>query len=459
MSRRMDRKIALIGGGGVRTPLLIFGVNEAAEPLSCRELVLFDPDESRLRIMAELGRGIVAREGGELRVRETTSIEDAVEGADFVLNSVRIGGIATRAADELTAIKHGYPGQETTGPVGAAMALRTVPVALEQARLVKRLSPQGWIVNFTNPAGLITQAIMSHTGARVVGICDTPTELFHRIALALGAPPGEVLCDYVGLNHLGWVRRVRLRGKDVTEQLLGDDALLSQLYSAPLFDFEMIRALRLIPTEYLFFYYSRRRALENQRRQGSSRGAEVEKLNAALIETLAKRLGSGDRDGAIAAYVAYLNRRSGSYMKLEAVAGSALDNEQPYDGEPFRVATGYHRIALDVMCALTGTQPANIVVNVRNTGAVPDLPADDVVETACRISEDSITPLPVDPLPDAVLGLVHSVKAYERAAIKAASGGSPLSARKALLIHPAIGEWEPTAALLHDLFHPMCVHC
>lgn len=458
MRRPMDRKIAVIGGGGVRTPLLIFGVNEAAELLGCREMVLFDPDEKRLRIMAELGRTIVAREEGELRVREATSIEDAVEGADFVLNSVRVGGIATRAADELAAIKHGYPGQETTGPAGAAMALRTVPVALEHARLVKRLSPSGWIVNFTNPAGLITQAIMSHTGARVVGICDTPTELFHRIAHALGAKPHEVLCDYAGLNHLGWVRRIRLRGEDVTDRVLNDDAVLGQLYSAPLFDFDMIRALRLIPTEYLFFYYSRRRALENQRRQGSSRGAEVERLNTALIETLASRLASGDRDGAIGAYVAYLNRRSGSYMKLEAAGGSALD-EVPYDGEPFRVASGYHRIALDVMTALTGARPADIVVNTRNAGAVPDLPADDVVETSCRISNNSITPLPIDPLPDAVLGLVQSIKAYERASIEAACGGSPLSARKAFLIHPAIGEWEPTEALLHDLFHPMCAHC
>lgn len=458
MSRPMDRKIALIGGGGVRTPLLVFGINEAVEQLGCREMVLFDPDRERLAVMAELGRAIVAREAGELRVREAESIEDAVEGADFVLNSVRVGGIATRASDELTSIKHGYPGQETTGPAGAAMALRTVPVALEQARLVKRLSPNGWIVNFTNPAGLITQAVMSHTGARIVGICDTPTELFHRIALALQATPDEVLCDYVGLNHLGWVRRIRLRGEDVTERVLNDDALLAQLYSAPLFDFEMIRALRLIPTEYLFFYYSRRRALENQRRQGSSRGTEVEKLNGTLLETLAGRLRSGDRDGAIAAYVAYLNRRSGSYMKLEAQAGSALDSER-YDGEPFRVASGYHRIALDVMSALTGARPATIVVNVRNAGAVPDLPADDVVETACRIDKNSITPLPVAPLPDATLGLVQSIKAYERAAIEAACGGSQLSARKALLIHPAIGEWEPTQALLHELFHPTCVHC
>jgi 6-phospho-beta-glucosidase len=435
MSKPMDRKIALIGGGGVRTPLLVFGVNEAAELLGCREMVLFDPDAKRLALMAELGRAIVAREEGELRVREATSIEDAVEGADFILNSVRVGGIATRAADELTAIKHGYPGQETTGPAGAAMALRTIPVALEQARLVKQLSPNGWIVNFTNPAGLITQAIMSHTGARVVGICDTPTELFHRIAQALGASPDEVSCEYAGLT------------------------LLSQLYSAPLFDFDMLRALRLIPTEYLFFYYSRRRALQNQRHQGSSRGAEVEQLNAALLESLASRLACGDRDGAIAAYVAYLNRRSGSYMKLEAAAGSALGTQEPYNGEPFRAASGYHRIALDVMTALTGARPATIVVNTRNAGAVPDLPADDVVETACRIAANSIVPQPVEPLPDAVLGLVQSIKAYERAAIEAATTDSPLSARKALLIHPAIGEWEPTEALLHDLFHPTCAHC
>ena len=459
MSLAMDRKIAMIGGGGIRTPLVIFGVNEAAAALGAREMVLYDPDAERLRIIAALGRAIVAREGGSLQVREASSIEDAVDGADFVLNSVRVGGIATRAADELTSIKHGYPGQETTGPTGAAMALRTVPVAIEQARLVERLSPEAWIVNFTNPAGLITQAVASHTKAKVVGICDTPTELFHRIAHALGASADEVVCDYVGLNHLGWVRGVRLRGEDVTDRVLDDDAILAQLYSAPLFDFSMIRTLRLIPTEYLFFYYARRRALENQVRQGSSRGAEVERLNGVLIETLASRLDAGDGEGAIAAYADYLNRRSGSYMKLEASAGSAFDPDAPFDEDPFRVASGYHRIALDVMCALTGARPARIVVNTRNAGVVKSLPAEDIIETPCQVGLNSIAPEPVGALPDAVLGLVQSVKAYERAAIEAALTDSRLIARKAFLIHPAIGEWEPSAALLHDLFEPSCIHC
>lgn len=459
MSRPTQRKFALIGGGGVRTPLVVFGINESAEALGAGELVLYDPDAQRLRIMAELGRAIVAKERGTLRVREASSIEDAVEGADFVLNSIRIGGIAARAADERTSIQHGYPGQETTGPAGAAMALRTVPVAIEQARLVERLSPKAWIVSFTNPAGLITQAITQHTKARIVGICDTPTELFHNIAHALGEPIADVVCDYIGLNHLGWVRRVLLRGEDVTERVLASNAILSKLYSAPLFDFDMIRTLRLIPTEYLFFYYSRSRAHRNQLKQGSSRGAEVDTLNRALIRSLSDRLDAGDGEGAVAEYAAYLNRRSGSYMRLEASAGSAFDPDATFHVDPFRVASGYHRIAIDVMLALTGARPGRIVVNTRNNGAVSNLAANDVVELPCRIEKDTLAVEKTAPFPDAVLGLVQSVKAYERATIEAAMTSSRLVARKALLIHPAIGEWEPSDGLLRDLWDPTCIHC
>ena len=452
MSKPMERKIALIGGGGVRAPLVIFGVDEATEALGAAEMVLYDPDQERLAVMVELGKAIVAKSGGSLRLRAATSAEDAIEGAHFVLNSIRVGGIAGRAADEKAAIEQGYPGQETTGPAGVAMALRTVPAALEQARLVERLSPDAWLVNFTNPAGLITQAVTDHARVKMVGICDTPTELFHNIAKALGEPFDDVQCDYVGLNHLGWVRGVRVRGQDVMDKLLGSDELLRQLYLAPLFDFNMIRSLRLIPTEYLFFYYERRRALHNQLQQGGSRGAEIHQLNQVLIDTLKSRLTAGDGDGAVAAYAAYLNQRSGSYMKLEAEGGSAFDPDVSLKIDPFRVATGYHRIAIDVMSALTGAKPATIVVNTRNRGALPDLPDDDIIETAARIGQDSIVPEPIAALPDEVRGLVHAVKAYERAAIDAALSNARLTARKALLIHPAIGEWSPSEALLHNMF-------
>src|SRR5579875_1860464 len=252
----MPRKIGFIGGGGIRTPLVIFGINEAARQLEADELVLYDLDTERAARIAQLGRQIVRREGGSLRIEVAKLPEEAIEGAAFVLNSVRVGGIASRASDERGAIACGYPGQETTGPAGIAMGQRTIPVAIEQARLVAKLAPEAWLINFTHPAGLVTQAIIQHSSAKAVGICDTPTEMLHRIQTALNAPASEVACDYVGLNHLGWIRRIRLRDQDVTDQVLSDDRILAQLYSAPLFDPELIRALRLLPTEYLFFYYS-----------------------------------------------------------------------------------------------------------------------------------------------------------------------------------------------------------
>ncbi len=455
MSKHTLRKIAFIGGGGVRTPLVVFGVNEAALHLSAEELVLYDPDRERVGIMAELGKAIVAQEGGALRVRKATSIEDAVDGASFVMNSIRVGGIAARAHDEKVAIDHGYPGQETTGPGGVAMGLRTVSVAVKQAKIVERLSPDAWLVNFTNPAGLITQAIRHNTGAKVVGICDTPSEMLHRIQTAFGTSHEEVRCEYIGLNHLGWIRRICHRGEDVTERVLADDAFLSKLYSVPLFEHDLIRALKLIPTEYLFFYYSRHRALENQRRQGSTRGAEVEVLNGELFSKLARELQAGDAKQAVAAYVAYLNTRSGSYMKLEGSAGSALSGEEVSNEDPFRAASGYHRIAIDVMSALCGDQPRRIIVNTENRGSISDIDDRDIVEVPCQIRSGEIVPEPCGSLPEAVRGLVLAVKAYERAAIEAALTGSELTARKAMLLYPPIGEWEPSKGLLEQLI----LHC
>ena len=229
--------------------------------------------------------------------------------------------------------------------------------------------------------------------------------------------------EYVGLNHLGWIRRIYLRGEDITDRLLADDGFLSQLYSVPLFEHDLIRALKLIPTEYLFFYYSRRRALENQRRQGSTRGAEVEQLNDKLVANLSLLLQQGDAKSAIGVYVDYLNIRSGSYMKLEGDGGSALNSTEVTHEDPFRAASGYHQIALDVMNALCGDKPKSIIVNTQNRGSIAEAEADDIVEVSCGIGADTITPEPCGTLPEAVRGLVLAVKAYERATIEAAKSG------------------------------------
>lgn len=443
-------KIACIGGGGVRTPLVIFGINESARQLDADEVVLYDPDLERAHTIVALGNAVVERAGGALRVRAAETLEQAVEDADFVLSSIRVGGIAARIADESAAIRHGYPGQETTGPAGMAMALRTVPIAVEQAQVVHRLAPRSWLINFTNPAGLITQAALHHAGVRAVGICDTPSELLHRIALALVADPARVRCEYIGLNHLGWVRKIELDGADVTDRVLDDDRLLAQLYPSPMFDHEMIRCLRLIPSEYLYFYYCRGRALANQKAHGSTRGVSIARLNQALFERLARLLAQKDPRGALAAYAQYLNERSATYMKLESSGGTAID-DGALDQDPFSAANGYHRIALDVMKALRGSSPRRLIVNVLNRGTIDGMRDDDVVEAPCAIANGSIVPEPCGLLPASVRGLVLAVKEYERATIDAALARSSRMARKAMLIYPAIGEWEPSEGLLRDL--------
>lgn len=460
-------KVSLIGGGGIRTPLVIYGMNAIAQSLGIGEMVLYDPDADRVRLMAELGRAIVTREGGDLKITVANRIEDAIDGCSFIMNSIRVGGIRSRAADELASIKNGYPGQETTGPAGAAMALRTVPIVLEQARLVEQRNPDAWIVSFTNPAGLVTQAISTHTRAKIVGICDTPTELIHNLTHALGAEAADVHCEYVGLNHLGWIRKVTLKGEDITQRVLNDDALLAKAYTVPLFDPAMIRELGLIPTEYLYFYYCRRKALDNQRTHGGSRGAEVEKLNDELLKTLDGHLRAGEGLKAVEAYAAYLNRRSGSYMRLEGHGGSAFDADASFNIDPFRVASGYHVIAMDVIKALSSDTPSRIIVNTRNNETLADLADEDIIETACQISRTGIAPEPLGHLPDETRGLVTAIKAYERAAIKAAMTApaepthplARLTARKAFLLHPAILDWEATDPMLRDLLDPTCIHC
>lgn len=440
------RKVAIIGGGGVRAPLLIHGMAQAQELFDIAELMLFDVDIARTEIIARIGREIVRRMGARFKIRVSSQLEDAAHGAEFVLSSIRVGGMAGRARDERLSIEHGLAGQETTGPAGAAMALRTIPVTLGHAKVVARVAPGAWFINFTNPAGLITQALTENTSLKVIGICDTPSELFHRIAGAVGASRDEIACDYAGLNHLGWVRRVHLRGEDITDRLLDDTELLRGLYSADLFDPVLIQTLRLIPTEYLFFYYSQRKAYRNQLRAGASRGEELQRMNSDLFE----RLNAATDAEALEMYRIYLQQRNASYMKLEGQGGSAF-NAVESEPDPFDAATGYHRIALDVMSGLLSDRPRDIVLNVRNRGAIDDLDPDDIVEVPCDVDRDGAHPRPTGRLPEPVRGLTVSVKAYERTVIRAALEGSRALAQLALLEYPSIAQWELAGELLSSL--------
>ncbi|HVG85050.1 MAG TPA: hypothetical protein VM820_11040 [Vicinamibacterales bacterium] len=428
-------KIAVIGGAGVRVPLLINGLASAG--LGIEEFALYDPDALRLGVIGPLA----ARRAGTAHVTTHTAADPALEGARFVITSIRVGGIEARVHDERAALALGFVGQETVGPGGFAMAVRTIPPLVACAREVMRRAPDAWIVNFTNPAGLVTQALIAETGARVVGICDTPTEVFQEVAHALGVPAEECRFDYIGLNHLGFIREVWWQGKPQLARLWDDPDRLARVYRTPLFSVARLRELRLLPTEYVFYYDAPERAVANLRAAGDTRGAVIARLTRDLFDDLHK--GVADP---VARYEHYLAERSAGYMQLES--GSPDVAAPP---APWAHLTGYDKIALDTIHAIVQHTNAIIPLNVPNRGNVPELEADDVIEVPCVVNANGPQALHVGALPEPVRDLVVRVKAFERATIDAVRAGTREALVDALALNPLVPDRAAAAALIGAL--------
>ena len=274
-------KIAIIGGAGVRVPLLVGGLSRS--DLQISHVALYDIDQDRLRVIA----GLAAQMAHGVTITSESTPEAAIAGADFVITSIRVGGAAQRAKDEATALAHDVIGQETIGPAGFAMAVRSIPPIVEYGRMVARLAPRAWMINFTNPVSIITQAVHQETDARLIGICDTPLEMFEDAAHAVGLPASVCGYDYFGLNHLGWLRDVLFEGEGQLQRIWHDDRKLMSAYRAPLFEPERLRELKLLPTEYLYYYYRPDHALAKIKASGSSRGQAVATLTDSLFAELA----------------------------------------------------------------------------------------------------------------------------------------------------------------------------
>jgi 6-phospho-beta-glucosidase len=426
-------KIAVIGGGGVRTPLLTSGLVRSGLPID--EIALFDVDRERLAAVAP-----VAREFASC-VRMYDDVERSVTGAEFVVLSIRAGGIDGRARDEAIAVDHGVVGQETVGPAGFAMAMRNVPPAIEYARLIAAAAPAAWIVNFTNPVGIVTQAMTAVSGARAIGICDTPTELCEATAHALGLDSARCHFDYFGLNHLGWLREVYCDGEPRLARVWSGAGLLDRIYRLPLFDDAFLRTLRLLPTEYVFYYYRPAAALANERAAALTRGRAIAALNDALFRELAAT--GVDRK---AAYERYLHARNASYMQIEAGAERPLDTPPPW-----AAVTGYDRIAVDVIRAVHDRSNAILPLNVPNCGSIPVLDDSDVVEVPCVVNGNGAHPLAVGPVPESVCDLLVRVKEYERLTIDAAASGTTDDAVRALARNPLVADEALAARLVAAL--------
>lgn len=434
-------KLAVLGGGGVRIPALVRAV-VGGSPATFDRIHLFEPDPARRGSVGRLSVELAAALGHPETVLVTDDVEEAVTGADYVFSAVRVGGDTGRIIDERVALERGLVGQETTGPGGCAMALRTIPVVLRYCDVIARCAPGAVLLNFTNPAGIITQAITTHGRVRAVGVCDTPSGTINRLGHFLGADPSQLDYSYGGLNHLGWISSVIADGEERIDELLAHyESLRSYDRRFAAFDPDMVRRTGCIPTEYLYYFYDSAAYVSGLSHAGTTRGEDVRRFNEKLISGVAAAFQNGDVNDAWAAYSHVMDTRHGSYMRLD-IEGEATEAGEPAEGSHADLAAdavgGYEGVALRVIGGLSGTAPGRVIVNTRNGTSLDFLDADDVVEVPATVDVHGVEPLPADGLGDFPKGLVLQVKEYERAVVDAALTGDATLAALALSLHPLV---------------------
>ncbi|MBN2549073.1 MAG: hypothetical protein JXB15_07950 [Anaerolineales bacterium] len=447
-------KISLIGAAGVRTPLIVQSIARRQQRLGLDELALMDIDGEHLDLIgAVIDSAITAQGQGRLgfRLSRTTDARQALQGADYVITTFRVGGIESRVVDERVPLGLGILGQETTGPGGFAMGLRSVPVLLDYLRLMSECCPGAWLVNFANPAGMLAEAVIrSGEWERVVGICDSPSSIQRVAAALVDAPENEVYLDYFGLNHLGWVRSVLHRGADLLPQFI---ALLQQAGSLPglPFDPQFIARLGMIPNEYLFYYYHAAQAVKNILASGRTRGERIAAANLRLFADLRRNRTVENPQTLLKIYFDYLDERGRTYMTAETGASHEAGNIGPELAARFAQALGgegYAGVALDLIEALSGGAPRLMILNIPNRGAIPGMGAQDVVEIPAYVGRDLIRPIAVGSIPAHPLGLMQQVKAYEQLTIQAAVEGCYALALQALTVHPLVRDLESARLIL-----------
>jgi 6-phospho-beta-glucosidase len=456
----------IAGGGGFRVPLVYRALASGAFAGLVSELVLFDVDPARLSAITAVLRAMPESAGGTasgpnagaqpLTVRTITSLPEALTGTDMVFAAIRPGGTAGRINDERVAQDLGLLGQETTGAGGISYALRTIPEMLDLARQMREFCPDAWLINFTNPAGMVTEALLPVLGRRVIGICDSAGGLVHRAARAAGLPLPDGRLDgvgYYGLNHLGWLYRLESGGQDLLPGLLSDPAALSTFEEGRLFSQPFLKDLGALPNEYLYYYYQRDSAAAAMRAMAQTRGESIHHQQAELYP----RLASAGAD-AYSLWDAARRSREEGYLAEARTHGEQRDEDDLAGG-------GYERVALAVMRALAGAGEAQLILNTPNMlpsdpggatapggippePAIPGLPADAVVEVPCTVTPDGAVPLQQSAPGLEQLALLRRVKEVERLTVRAATHGDRAAAVDAFSRHPLVDSPALGAELL-----------
>lgn len=419
-------KITVIGGGSSYTPELVEGLIARHASLPMAELALVDVEAGRekVEIIAALSRRMLDRNGLEaVKVSVHFDADDAIRGSSFVLTQLRVGQLPARAADERLGLSHKLLGQETTGVGGFAKALRTIPVMLDIARRVERLAPDAWIINFTNPAGIVTEAVSRHSKAKIIGLCNVPVTMHYMIADMLKLPYGDVSLRFAGLNHMVWVHQVLAAGRDATDEVIemlcdGEQLSMNNIKAIP-WPPELLRALRAIPCPYHRYFWQTRTMLEDELADADSKGTRAEqvmKVEASLFKLYA--------DPNLDKKPEELSQRGGSF---------------------------YSEVAVQLINALHNNLGIEMVVNTANNGAIQGLPDDAVIETNCLIDALGAHPLAFGKLPPLMSGLTQQVKDFERLTIDAAVHGDKQKALLALVANPLVADVNLASALVDEV--------
>ncbi|ETT75959.1 diacetylchitobiose-6-phosphate hydrolase [Paenibacillus sp. FSL R7-277] len=425
--KKKHLKIAVIGGGSSYTPELVEGLIRYHDEFPVAELYLADIEAGadKLRIIGELAQRMIDASGKPIRLHTTLDRREAIRGADFVATQIRVGMLDARSRDEKIPLAHHLIGQETTGAGGFAKALRTIPVILDICRDIEELAPGAFMINFTNPAGIITEAVSKHSRVKSVGLCNLPISTKMQIAELYGVPQSEMFIEIVGINHLNWTTRVLIEGEDVTEDFLNklSGAKGPSMANIPdlEWDSEFIQSVGALPCPYHRYYYMKeemyREISEHYQESGKTRADDVKEVEAELFEIY--------KQPEVNSKPAQLEKRGGAY---------------------------YSEAAVQLMKSIYNDTGDIQTVNVRNQGVIPDLPGDVSIEINCVIKSDGPHALaPSQPLPPQIRGLLQVVKAYEELTIDAAVRGDYASALQALTIHPLVGDERIAKEVLADI--------
>jgi len=424
-------KVSIIGGGGTRVPILVSALFDLQERLEVTEIALVDPDGERLAAMDNVVASIARDKGSPVSVVHAATFRECVEGASFVIAAIRVGGDHMRTLDERIPLSMEVLGQETVGAGGFAMAVRTIPVVLEMLSELHQVAPDAWFINLTNPSGIITQAMVSHGGFHnVVGICDAPTSIGMLLAYLLKVKPDDLMLDYYGLNHCGFVKAVYELGRDVLPQILSMIAQEPDFEKITHFPPGFVQRLGKLPNPYIWYYAFRRESLAAIKSARETRGEAVERLNKQLFTSLQAA------EDPLAAYQAYLEEREEGQLASEFRMAMDIKNGQ-----------GYSAVAMDVLLGLAGKGACVVPVNVMNRGAIASLAFDDVVEVPSLITERLVRPLAVGPIDKDSQLLIEQVKLYERSLVDAVAYHDLEALIEALALNPLV----PSPTVARDL--------